>query len=144
MSVSDVRDIAEAQTPWIFYCLGCCVEIAVLNKWHRTRLQESVENYCSDTAGNDPPAELLCKTCQEQKNDRVEQQRRLDHERYEALLAEYRARPYAERRRQRSGPFLRTASSAEIGTAAACAVVTILSCMSTTASMRITLKRSSL
>jgi hypothetical protein len=98
MTVSDVRDIVEAQPLWAFPCLGCCVEITVLNRRHVIRLQQSVEHYCSDTAGNDVPAELLCKTCQEQKNDLADQQRLLDRERYEALLAEYRARPYAERR----------------------------------------------
>jgi hypothetical protein len=98
MSVSDVRDIAEAHPIMAFPCLGCGAELTILNRLHGIRLNESMKDFCSDVTGNDAPTELLCKTCVEQKNDLTEQQRRLDRERYEALLAEYRARPYAERR----------------------------------------------
>jgi hypothetical protein len=107
MTVSDVRDIAEAQPVMAFPCLGCGVELTVWNRRHRIRLQRSVEDYCSDTAENDPPAELLCAPCEEQRNGLVEQQRRLDRERYQALLAEYRARPYAERRQTKEWAILK-------------------------------------
>jgi hypothetical protein len=107
MTVSDVRDIAESQAVWVFPCLYCGVELTVLNRRHGIRLQRSFEDYCNDMAGSDPPAALFCNTCQEQKNDLVEQQRRLDGERYEALLAEYRARPYAERRQTKEWAILR-------------------------------------
>src|SRR5215212_9426620 len=107
MSVSDVRDVAESQPIWTFPCLGCGIELTIFNKQHRIRLQQSVEDHCHDTAGNDTPAELLCKTCEEQKNNIAEQQRRLDRERYETLLAEYRARPYAERRQTKEWAILK-------------------------------------
>jgi Pyruvate/2-oxoacid:ferredoxin oxidoreductase delta subunit len=98
MTIAAVRDIAESQAVWAFPCLGCGVELTVLNRLHGIRLQGSVERYCSAVAEDGPPAKLLCKTCEEQSNDLAEQQRRLDDLRYQALLAEYRARPYAERR----------------------------------------------
>jgi len=107
MSVSDVRDIAESQTVWDFLCLCCGVEITVWNRLHRIGLQGRVGDYCSDIAGDDPPAKLLCKTCEEQSNDLVEQQHRLDRERYQALLGEYRARPYAERRQTKEWAIIR-------------------------------------
>ena len=101
MSVRDVRDHAESEPILVFPCLGCGTELAVRNRWHQMRMLRSAEDYCQDAAANDPPAELLCEACQEQRNDHAERQARLDHARYETLLTEYRTRPYAERRQTR-------------------------------------------
>ncbi len=98
MSVADLYDLVESQSLMTFPCLSCGTELPVMNRLHRIWLLRCLEDYCGDETGNGPPAELFCETCEEQTNDLIEQQRRLDHDRYQALLAEYRARPYAERR----------------------------------------------
>lgn len=98
MDVADVRNIAEAQPLWVFPCLDCGRELAVRNRRHRIRMQGSLEDHGQNEAGIAPPMYLICETCQEQREDHAEQQRRFDDARREAMLNEYRARPYAERR----------------------------------------------
>ena len=100
MSIRDVRDLAESQPIMIFNYLVCGTELT-RNRWQSIQMQRSVEAYCEDGSRSDPPSNLLCETCQEQRNDHAEQQRRLDDARYEALLKEYRRRPYADRRTTR-------------------------------------------
>ena len=100
MSIRDVRDLAESQPIMIFNCLVCGTELT-RNRWQKILMQRSVKAYCEDGATNNPPANLLCGACQEQRSDYAEQQRRLDDARYEALLKEYRRRPYADRRTTR-------------------------------------------
>ena len=107
MSVVDVYDFAESQPLLDFPCLGCGAELLMRNRLQRIRLLCSLEDYCRDETGNGPPAELLCETCEEQTNDLVEQQRRLDRERYEALLADYREKPYEMRRESREWTILK-------------------------------------
>ena len=101
MTVGDVRNLAEAQPITVFPCLDCGMELTVRNRRHRIRLLRSVEGFCRDDEGSGPPTGLLCKTCQQQREEHAEQQRRLDDLRRQALLAEYRARPYADRRKTR-------------------------------------------
>jgi predicted RNA-binding Zn-ribbon protein involved in translation (DUF1610 family) len=98
MTITDVRDIAEAQPLMVFPCLDCGTELVVRNRRHRIRRQGNVEDHCQDETRNGPPADLLCETCLAQREDHVEQQRHLDELRQQALLAEYRARPYPDRR----------------------------------------------
>ena len=107
MTAADVHDLVESQPLMVFPCLCCGVELLVRNRLHRIRLQRSLEDYCRDESGNGPPAELLCETCEEQANDLLAQQRRLDRERYEALLADYRERPYGMRRESREWAVLK-------------------------------------
>jgi 5-methylcytosine-specific restriction endonuclease McrA len=107
MTVGDVRDIAESQPIMAFPCLDCGTELVVRNRRHRIRMQSSLEDHRQDEAGNGPPADLLCETCQEQRKDHAEQQRLLDIQRQQALLAEYRARPYADRRDTREWAVLK-------------------------------------
>jgi 5-methylcytosine-specific restriction endonuclease McrA len=107
MTVADVYDLVESQPLMSFPCLSCGAELLVRNRLRRIRLLRSLEDYCGDETGDSPSAELLCEICEEQMNDLVEQQRRLDRERYEALLAEYRARPYELRRESREWAVLK-------------------------------------
>ena len=101
MTVGDVRNLAESQPITVFPCLDCGTELAVRDRRHRIRLLRSVEDYCDKDVGDGPRAGLLCKTCQGQREEHAEQQRRLDGLRQQALINEYRARPYAERRKTR-------------------------------------------
>ncbi len=101
MTVGDIRDLAESQPVMSFPCLDCGAELAIRDRRHRTRLISSMEGYCTDDTGSGPPHDLLCKTCQKQREEHAEQQRRLDQLRQQALLSEYRARPYADRRKTR-------------------------------------------
>jgi 5-methylcytosine-specific restriction endonuclease McrA len=107
MPVADVYDVAESQPLMTFPCLRCGAELLVRNRLHRIRLQGALEDYCRDETGDSLSAELLCETCAEQGDDLVEQQRRLDRERYEALIAAYRARPYELRRESREWAVLK-------------------------------------
>jgi 5-methylcytosine-specific restriction endonuclease McrA len=107
MTVADVRDIAESQAMMVFPCLVCGTELPARNRLHEIRMQSSVEDYCEDRKGRGIPANLLCETCQEQIHDQIEQQQRLDRERYQSLLAEYRTKPYAERRGTREWAILK-------------------------------------
>ena len=107
MSVADLYDLVESQPLMTFPCLGCGAELLVRNRLRRIRLLRSLEDYCGDETEDRPSAELLCEICEEQTNDLVEQQRRLDRERYKALLAEYRARPYELRRESREWAVLK-------------------------------------
>ncbi len=100
MSIRDVRDLAESQPIHTFNCLDCGTELTG-SRYQGILMQRSVEAYCENVSSSDPPANLLCETCWEQRKDYADQQRRLDNARYEALLDEYRRRPYADRRTTR-------------------------------------------
>jgi hypothetical protein len=101
LTVGDVRNLAESQPIMVFLCLDCGVEIVPRHRRHRIRLLNSVDDFCGDDVGNHPPADLLCETCQQQRDEHAEQQRRLDDLRQQALLDEYRALPYGDRRSTR-------------------------------------------
>jgi 5-methylcytosine-specific restriction endonuclease McrA len=109
MTVSDVRDIAESHLrPAMAYpCLDCGKELAVRNRWRHIEMWSMMNEYCGDGAVNGPPTALFCVTCSKQRREHAEQQRRLDRERYEALLKEYRAKPYADRRATREWAILK-------------------------------------
>jgi hypothetical protein len=107
MSAADVYNIAEAESLMAFPCLGCGAELLVRHRLHGIRLQHSVEEYCRDETASVAPAELLCETCREQRDIIFKQQRRLDRERYEAILADYRERPYNVRRESREWAILK-------------------------------------
>jgi len=107
MSVTGVYDLAEDQPIMAFPCLGCGAELLARNRLHRIQLLRSLADYCRDETGNGPSAELFCNPCEEQTNELIEQQRRLDRERYEALLADYRGRPYEMRRDSREWRILK-------------------------------------
>ena len=97
MTVQDVRDLVDSQPVVTFNCLDCGTELATRTRRHQIRIQHSLEHYCAADAGSSPSADLFCGSCQEQREDYAEQQRRLDDLRNQAMLAEYRARPYADR-----------------------------------------------
>jgi 5-methylcytosine-specific restriction endonuclease McrA len=98
MTISDLHDLAESPALMIFSCLDCGTEIVVRSRRQLIRTQRALDEYCKDETGNGVPNTLFCQACREQRKGHVEQQSRLDRARQEALLKEYRKRPYAERR----------------------------------------------
>jgi hypothetical protein len=107
MTVSDVRNLAESEPVMTFYCLVCNTELAEKNRLQQIGMQDSVQDYCRDKTKNTPPANLLCGPCHQQIKDHEEQQAHLDRKRYQALLKEYRARPYEDRRQTREWKVLK-------------------------------------
>lgn len=107
MTVTDVRDLAEAQQVMTFICLDCGVELKDKSRLQLIRMRESTERYCADKAKSTPPVILLCGPCYQQRKGYAEQQAQLDRKRYQALLEEYRARPYSDRRRTREWAVLK-------------------------------------
>ena len=95
MSVGDVRDLVESQPVMIFNCLDCGAELKPMNRRHLLRIHRSLKVLRKDENG-EHLIDLLCKTCIAQRADHAEDQRRLDDLRYQALLADYRGRPYAD------------------------------------------------
>jgi 5-methylcytosine-specific restriction endonuclease McrA len=106
-TVSDVRNLAESEPVMTFDCLVCGTEIANKSRSQQIGMQHSLQDYCEDKTKNTPPVNLLCGPCQRQKKARDEQQANLDRQRYQALLAEYRARPYADRGQTREWKVLK-------------------------------------
>jgi len=105
-SVGDIRDLVESQPVMNFKCLYCKVELKPMNWQHRQRMYRSQKAHRRNV-GDDPPSDLLCKTCNAQKADHAEDQRRLDNLRQQAILADYRGRPYAERRQTKEWAILK-------------------------------------
>ena len=106
MSVGDVRDLVDSQPVMIFNCLDCGLELKPMNHRHQQRMYRSQKAHRSHPR-DEPPTALLCKTCIAQRTEHAEEQRRLDGLRQQALLAEYRGRPYAERRQTKEWTILK-------------------------------------
>jgi hypothetical protein len=106
MSVGDVRDLVDSQPVMTFNCLDCGIELKPMNRRHLLRMHDSLNTF-RRAQGGDPPSELLCKTCIAQRAEHAEDQRRLDDLRQQALLADYRGRPYAERRQTKEWAILK-------------------------------------
>ena len=106
MAVSDVRDLVDSQPVISFNCLDCGAELKPVNRRHLLRLHHSLNALRRDESG-EHLADLLCKTCITQRADHAEDQRRLDDLRQQALLADYRGRPYAERRQTKEWAILK-------------------------------------
>ena len=106
MSVGDVRDLADSQPVMIFNCLDCGAELKPMNRQHLLRMHHRLTHLRRDDGG-DHLTDLLCKTCIAQRADHAEDQRRLDDLRQQALLADYRGRPYAERRQTKEWAILK-------------------------------------
>jgi 5-methylcytosine-specific restriction endonuclease McrA len=96
-SVGDVRDLVDSQPVISFNCLDCGAELKPMNRQHLWRMHDSL-NALRREQRDDPPTDLLCKTCITQRADHAEGQRLLDDLRQQALLADFRRKPYAERR----------------------------------------------
>jgi HNH endonuclease len=106
-SVGDVSNLAESQSLMAFPCLFCGVELQVRNRDQLLRLHRSSEAFCSNVSEDHHLSSLLCKTCLKQRDDHDEAQRHLDQLRQQALLDEYRKKPYVERRRTREWAVLK-------------------------------------
>jgi 5-methylcytosine-specific restriction endonuclease McrA len=107
MTVRDVRSLTESQRVMTFNCLDCSTELADKSRLQEIGMQHSLEDYCGDKTKNAPPINLLCGSCHRQRKDHAEQQADLDRRRYQALLKEYRARPYEDRRQTREWKVLK-------------------------------------
>ena len=105
-SVGDVRDLVDSQPVMSFNCLDCGAELKPLNRRHLLRMHHSLNAFRRDQ-GSDHLTDLLCKTCSVQRTEHAKDQRRLDDLRLQALLAEYRGRPYAERRQSKEWAILK-------------------------------------
>ena len=106
MSVRNVSEVAESDPLMAFNCLDCKEELPIRSRQHLIGLHRSLEAFCEGET-DDHLFDLLCKTCQDLRHKRDKKQRRMDHQRQEALLAEYRKRPYPERRRTREWQILK-------------------------------------
>ena len=80
-----------------FNCLIYGEELRIQSGKQMFRLNRSLEAIC-EGAGEDTLADLLCRRCDEQLAEDAEAQRRLARHMHQAVLAERRMRPYAERR----------------------------------------------
>jgi Pyruvate/2-oxoacid:ferredoxin oxidoreductase delta subunit len=107
MTISDIRNITESEPVMTFNCLDCRMELADKSRLQEIGMQLSLEDYCGDKTKNTPPVNLLCRPCHQQRQDHAEQQANLDRQRYQALLKEYRARPYEHRRQTREWKVLK-------------------------------------
>jgi hypothetical protein len=106
MGIGDVRDLVDSQPVMIFNCLDCGAELKPMNRRHLLRMHHGLKVLRGDENGDDL-TDLLCKTCIAQRADHAEDQRRLDDLRQQALLADYRRKPYAERRRTKEWAILK-------------------------------------
>ena len=101
MSIGDVRDLAESEPIMAFHCLDCGAHLGVRNRRHLIQMHHSLKALQRGKIDNEPLADLLCGNCSRQRLVHAEDQRHLDDLRQQALLAEYRQRPYVERRQTR-------------------------------------------
>src|SRR5215217_4253498 len=105
-SVGDVRDLVDSQPVMTFNCLDCGAELKPMNRRHLLRMHHSLKAHRRD-GGDDHFTDLLCETCLAQREVHAEGQRRLDNLRQQAILADYRGRPYAERRQTKEWAILK-------------------------------------
>jgi 5-methylcytosine-specific restriction endonuclease McrA len=104
--VHQLCEIAKAHPILAFNCLDCGMELPVRSREHLINLARSLGAFCEGQT-SDRLVDLLCKTCINLRDERDEEQRRMDHLRQQALLAEYRKLPYADRRKSREWEVLR-------------------------------------
>jgi hypothetical protein len=105
-SVGDVRDLVESQPVMTFNCPDCGTGLKPMNRRHLLRMHHSMNAIRRDESLGHLTA-LLCRTCIAQRDDHAEDQRRLDDLRQKALLADYRGRPYVERRQTKEWAILK-------------------------------------
>jgi 5-methylcytosine-specific restriction endonuclease McrA len=105
-SVGDVRDLVDSQPVMTFNCLDCGAELKPMNRQHLLRMHRTLKVLRKDEVC-DNLTDLLCKTCVAQRATHAEDQRRLDDLRQQALLADYRGKPYAERRQTKEWAILK-------------------------------------
>ena len=105
-SVGDVRDLVESQPMMTFNCLDCGTELKPMNRRHLLRMHHSLNAIRRDESV-DHLTDLLCKTCIAQRAEHAEGQHRLDDLRQQALLADFRRKPYTERRQTKEWAILK-------------------------------------
>ena len=107
MSVGDVSRLAESQDMMVFNCLDCGAELQSVSRRQSIRMNSSLEALCGRDTEDRHLRALLCKNCTKQRDDHDQEQRLLDDLRQQALLDEYRKRPYSERRQTREWAILK-------------------------------------
>jgi 5-methylcytosine-specific restriction endonuclease McrA len=98
MSVKDVRDLAESEPVVDFHCLDCGTHLEARNRQHLIRTHHSLTAIRRGEIDDKRLADLLCRTCSKQRADHAKVQRRMNDRRQQSILAEYRRKPYSERR----------------------------------------------
>ena len=102
MNVLDVCVIVEANPIMSANCLDCGVALPAKDRNHLLLMNESLKALCEDLVVDQGHlTNLLCRCCSGRRAHDEDEQIRLDHARLQALLAEYRKVPYAERRRSK-------------------------------------------
>jgi 5-methylcytosine-specific restriction endonuclease McrA len=108
MSVQDVCTLVEGNPIISFNCLDCGVELRPRHRDHLLLMSNSLKAICEDIAAdNDQVTNLLCQTCVDDRATDKENQRLLDEARQQALLNEYRRKPYGERRQSQEWSVLK-------------------------------------
>jgi 5-methylcytosine-specific restriction endonuclease McrA len=98
MSVRNICEVAEAESPIAFNCLDCGVE---LPPGDRQQLINRLRSYKAFLKGGNqctPPRVLLCAGCIKRRDKDDERQRNVDQKRYRAMLRDYRMGSYEGRR----------------------------------------------
>jgi hypothetical protein len=98
MSVKDVRDLAESEPVVDFHCLDCGTHLEARNRQHLIRTHHSLTAIRRGEIDDKRLADLLCRTRSKQRADHAKDQRRMNDRRQQSILAEYRRKPYSERR----------------------------------------------
>jgi 5-methylcytosine-specific restriction endonuclease McrA len=106
MSVRNICELAEAEVPIAFNCLDCGVELPISDRQHLIDQHRSYKTLRKVENQSNPRA-LLCVGCAKRRDEDEKKQRTLDQHRYRAIFAEYRKRPYPERRRTREWQILK-------------------------------------
>jgi len=97
MSVRNLCEVAEVESPIAFNCLDCGVELPANDRQHLIDQHRSYKTFLKgENQGN--PRTLLCMGCSKHRDENENKQRTIDEQRYRAILADYRKGSYAERR----------------------------------------------
>ena len=100
MTVHDVCNIVEGNCIYSFNCLDCGREVQAKDRQHLSIMSNSLQAVSEDSIVDSGHLNnLLCHRCKGDRDRDEEKQRKLDHARQQALIAEYRKVPYAERRK---------------------------------------------
>lgn len=108
MDVRDVCAAVEAHPIVSFNCLDCGAELHAEDRTRLALMSDSLkavsEELPIDKAHLD---NLLCQPCKDRRAADEEEQELLDRSRLQAILADYRRRPYAERRQSKEWDILK-------------------------------------
>ncbi len=108
MDVRDVCAAVEAHPIMAFNCLDCGAELRAEDRTQLSRMSDSLKAVSEDDPIDKAHLDhLLCEFCKDRRAADEEEQELLDRLRLQAILADYRRRPYAERRRSKEWSILK-------------------------------------